>query len=504
MTSLAHLRTRGGRVIVINPVREQGLVNFSIPSQVRSLLFGSAIASTYVQPMIGGDLALLHGIAKAVMEYHPEAIARDFIAAHSENFACYRALIEHLQWDDIILRSGVAREVIDDLAAQYATAKNAVFAWTMGLTHHVHGVANLQSLINLALLRGMVGRPHAGLLPIRGHSNVQGLGSMAVTPTLKEQVFRRLQEMGFSLPTRPGLDTMASMHAASRGEIDFALCLGGNLYGSNPDMAYAREAFSRIGLVVYLSTTLNTGHAHGTGQETIILPVAARDEEQQATTQESMFNFVRLSDGGPRRLATVRSEVDIISALGYAVLGNEGALDWQGMAEHPNIRRLIAQVIPGYEAVAELDRSKQEFFIPGRILHVPNFATPSGRAQFATHELPPAWELAPNQLVMMSVRSEGQFNTVVYEEEDRYRGQERRDVILLNPEDMRRLGIVRNQPLTVSSPTGNMHNLLARPFNIHVGCALMYYPEANALISTAIDPESRTPAFKATVVTIDF
>lgn len=169
----------------------------------------------------------------------------------------------------------------------------------MGITHHAHGVENVQAIANLALLRGMIGKESAGLMPIRGHSNVQGIGSVGVTPKLKDAIFDKLQnELNVSLPTVAGLDTLACMDGANSGTLKFGLCLGGNLYGSNPDSVYADQSLSNLEMLVQLNTTLNTGHAMGLAKETIILPVLARDEESQPTTQESMFNLVRLSDGG--------------------------------------------------------------------------------------------------------------------------------------------------------------------------------------------------------------
>jgi molybdopterin-dependent oxidoreductase alpha subunit len=212
MRTLMNLRRRGGHVIVINPIKEVGLVNFSVPSDVRSMLFGSEIASLYVQPHIGGDIALLTGLAKIVLERGAED--RAFLA-NTENFD---AFVEHAKatpWDVIEKKAGVQRKVIEQIADLYCNAKNVVFGWTMGITHHEHGVDNVHAIINVALLRGMVGRPHAGLLPIRGHSNVQGIGSMGVAPSLKEQVFNNLESLlKVKLPTNPGLDTMACMHAA--------------------------------------------------------------------------------------------------------------------------------------------------------------------------------------------------------------------------------------------------------------------------------------------------
>ena len=501
MRTLMHIRRQGGQVIVVNPVKEVGLVNFSVPSDVRSLLFGSEIASLYVQPHIGGDIALLTGVAKLLLERNQ--IDQAFIDQSTEGFTEFATHAQVVPWDDIERLSGVARQEIERVADLYAAAKHVVFGWTMGITHHEHGVANVQSIVNLALLRGMIGRPHAGLLPIRGHSNVQGIGSVGVVPNLKEQVLNNLETLlKVSLPRSPGLDTLSCMEAADRGEMTFAFCLGGNLYGSNPDAAFARRALGKIDLVAYLSTTLNTGHAWGGGRETLILPVLARDEEPEPTTQESMFNYVRLSDGRQQRWQGPRSEVDLIATVAGDVLGDGSPVDWTDLKRHSHIRDMIARVIPGYEAIGEIDRTQREFQIGGRTFHDPRFPTPSGKARFTVAPVP-ALKGENGRLRLMTVRSEGQFNTVVYEEEDIYRGQERRDVILLNRADIDRLGLAVGQRVTVRSAAGAMPGILVREFDIRTGNALMYYPEANVLVPALADSRSRTPAFKNVLIELE-
>ncbi len=501
MRTLMNIRRRGGQVVVINPVKEIGLVNFSVPSDIRSLLFGSKIASLYVQPHIGGDIALLTGVAKIVLE--KTAIDEQFIREATEGFEDYRGHVLGTSWEAIERGSGVDRATIAKIAEMYVQASSAVFGWTMGITHHEHGVANVQTIINLALLRGMAGRPRAGLLPIRGHSNVQGIGSMGVAPALKQKILDNLETyLHVKLPARPGLDTMACMKAADCGEVRSAVCLGGNLFGSNPDAKFAMRALSKLELIAYLSTTLNTGHAWGRARETLILPVRARDEEPEATTQESMFNFVRLSDGGPARYEGPRSEVGIIASLGERVLGEKSPLDWKALTSHCHLRQMIGQIIPGYEKIADLDRTREEFHVGGRTFHTPRFATPSGKARFAVHAIPPLAG-AEQQLRLMTVRSEGQFNTVVYEEEDIYRGQDRRNVILMNRTDIERLGLDIDQRVTVRSAAGSLCNILVRDYDIRAGNALMYYPEANVLVPATTDPDSKTPAFKCVLVSVE-
>jgi molybdopterin-dependent oxidoreductase alpha subunit len=502
MRSLMQLRRRGGHVVVINPVVEPALVRFRVPSDPWSLLWGTRIATHYVQPHIGGDLALLTGIAKRVAELG--AVDETFLREHCRGWAELADSLERVSWNEVIHKSGVAHEQIDRTARVYAASRGTVFAWTMGITQHTHGVENVQALGNLALIRGMVGRRGAGLLPVRGHSNVQGIGSVGVTPQLKQAVFDNLEKhLGVRLPNTPGLDTMGCMEAAAAGGLRVGVCLGGNLFGSNPDAHFAREALSRLDLIVYLSTTLNTGHAHGLAKETIILPVLARDEEPQPTTQESMFNYVRLSDGGPRRHAGPRSEIEIVADLAERVLGGDGPLDWRTMRETKRIRDAIGRIVPGWEKLREIDRTREEFQIGGRTFHNPLFATADGRAQLHVHTLPDV-VLEVGELLLTTVRSEGQFNTVVYEDHDVYRGIDGRDVILLNPYDMAKRSLQSEDRVTVRSRTGSMQSVRAIGFdNIKAGNALMYYPEANVLVGRGVDPRSRTPSFKRTCVVVE-
>ncbi|MEX0824527.1 MAG: molybdopterin dinucleotide binding domain-containing protein, partial [Pirellulaceae bacterium] len=491
------------KVVVINPVRETGMVRFRVPSDPISLLLGTKIASHYVQPHIGGDLALLWGIAKATIEAGQADQA--FLEQHCRGSDNWRSEVEALSWREIVEKSGVEQKEIEEIAAVYGSAKRVIFSWTMGITHHAHGVENVQAIANLAMCRGMLGRPGCGLMPIRGHSNVQGIGSVGVTPKLKDAIFDSLQaKFHIDLPTTPGLDTIACIEQAATGKLKCGFCLGGNLYGSNPDAQFAQRALANLEMNVMLNTTLNTGHAHGLAEETIILPVLARDEEPQSTTQESMFNYVRLSDGGPRRVPGPRSEVEVIATLGEKIVGEASGVDWAAMRQTATIRDWIGAVVPGFEKISRIDNTKEEFQIGGRTFHDPKFPTADGRAVMHVHSLPPIPGTGSNELRLMTVRSEGQFNTVVYEEHDLYRNQERRDIILMHPDDLQRLGLQHDQPVTIRSATGAMMGILARGFpSIREGNALMYYPEANVLVAKQADPQSKTPAFKCTIVTIE-
>jgi molybdopterin-dependent oxidoreductase alpha subunit len=503
MTTLMHLRRRGGKVVVINPIKELGLVRFKVPSDPISMLFGTKIATHYVQPHIGGDLALLTGIAKAVLEEGTED--SEYLAKHCEGSELYLEKVRSTTWAEIVRKCGVDEATIREVANVYSQSKGAVFSWTMGITHHTNGVDNVQAIVNLALLRGMIGRKGAGLMPIRGHSNVQGIGSVGVTPKLKDEIFQNLEkQFGVKLPTSPGRDTLDCMEAAKRGEIKFTMCLGGNLYGANPDAKFADEALASLDMLVMLNTTLNTGHANGLAKTTIVLPVLARDEEPEPTTQESMFNYVRLSDGGPKRLPGPRSEVHVIAEIGKRVFGNSATVDWVQMEKTNTIRHWISRVVPGYQEIENIADTKKEFQVGDRTFHTPRFKTKSGRAHMIAHEIPELTALGQNQLRLMTVRSEGQFNTVVYEDYDLYRNQDRRDVILMHSTDMIRFGLTDDDLVTVSSETGSMCNILARTYDdIRDGNAMMYYPESNVLVPRSVDPQSKTPRFKNVLVTIE-
>ncbi len=502
MTSLMKVRRNGGNVIVINPVIETGMKKFRVPSSPSSLAVATSVATHYIQPHIGGDLALLWGLAKAVVENG--SLDQPFIDSFCEGTEDWLAAVETLSWEEIEAKSGVSTTQIKEIASVYANAEKTVFSWTMGITHHLHGVDNVQAITALAMSRGMVGRPGSGLMPIRGHSNVQGIGSVGVTPTLKKQIFDNLQSSyGLSLPQSAGMDTMACMEAADNGTVKFGFNLGGNLFGSNPDSNFAEQALANLDMNVYLSTTLNTGHVNGLADQSIILPVLARDEEPQPTTQESMFNYVRLSDGGPRRFPGPRSEIDVIAELGRRLFDVEdSAIDWSSMGETSTIRDWIAKVVPGYQRLADIDQTKEEFQIDGRTFHEPRFATETGKAQLFVHDLPELGGNAP-ELRLMTVRSEGQFNTVVYEEEDLYRNQQRRDIILIHPDDLSQLGLRHDQRVTVHNQTGTIE-VFARSYDkIRPGNSLMYYPEANVLVPRSVDKQSRTPAFKGVVVSVE-
>jgi len=492
MTQLIHLRRRGGRVLVINPLSELGLRRFRLPSDARSFIAGSQISDLYIQPHIGGDAHLFTALLKGLIE--TDAIDRAFIDTATANWDSARAVAEDASWDDLVTGSGVSRSDIDACVQMLAEADSAVFMWAMGLTHHVNGTDTIRALGNVALAGGFMGRPGSGLMPIRGHSNVQGVGSVGVSPAMKEAFAQRLSDRyGIDQSMPAGYDTYAGMAAAHDGRIDAALMLGGNLWGSNPDSTWATEALGSIGTTVSLTTKLNQGHFRGRGRNIVVLPVLARDEEQQSTTQESMFNFVRLSDGGtPNVEGDMRSEVAVLASLAELILPAD-RFDWAELTSHDALRAAIADTVNGYEPVRDIGSTHREFQIPGRVLHETRFPTPDGRARF--HAVPLTPRDDDGQFSVMTIRSEGQFNTVVYDEEDLYRGNTRRNVVMMSQSDAAHLQVSEGDIVDVSNGTGSMRVHVAI-VDIRAGNLAMYYPEANVLVGHAKDPESLTPAFK--------
>lgn len=508
---LTACRERGGEVIVINPAKEAGLMKFALPKSPKSLIAGGTeVASLYVQPNIGSDLALFKGIAKAIIE--SEKYNRDFILQHTEGFEKFLADILQTSWQTISDSCGINQSTIETIASRYCKANNTVFAWGMGMTHHQFGSDNIEYIVNLALLRGMVGKKSAGLLPLRGHSNVQGIGTIGVKPVLPDDVFNNLErELKVTLPKEKGFDTLAALDAADNNAIKNACLVGGNLFAATPNLQFAKTALDKIPFKLYLTTTLNQGHLYGIdNSEALILPVAPRDEEKQATTQESMFNFVRLSDGGIERIESVRSEVSIIADLAKRVLPDDCAVDFSQFGDHELIRKTIAKTIPGMSQLKDIGVAKKEFHIANRILHTPDFKTPNKKALFQVRSIPESHILKKNNkeqteidfpFMLATIRSEGQFNSIIYEETDSYRFNAPRDAILMNPTDMKSLQLKNGSRVSVKSKTGEM-KMTVQAFDLPPSNVMAYYPEANVLSEKKIDERSRTPNFKSIAVAI--
>ncbi len=517
MNELIRLRERGGSVIVINPVLEVGLLKFGSPAfPIRSLLQGSEVASLFLQPVPGSDTAVFLGIQKALLE--SGRINRPFLEAHSEGWEAVLEQIATTSWPAITGTCGLSREELESAAAVIARARGVVFAWAMGITHHTNGVDNVQAIANTALLSGNVGRPGAGTMPIRGHSNVQGFGSMGVTVRLRAPMQQALEQLlGRPLSRVPGYDTRALIEAAEAGTVDTLLCLGGNLWGANPDAAQAKRALGRIETILYLATKPNQGHFHGlAARNTLVLPVFNRFETPHRTTVESGNNFVRLNEPGSTHLrgADLISEVGFLAELARRRFGSD-PIDWGRLQDPVYVRQLIARTVPGYAPISEIDATRKEFSVEGRIFTQPSFATPSGRARMAVTPLPELHLPGPGHfgvalaageaalvIALITARSYGQHNTVVYQEGDAYRAMPHRNTILMNRADLRRAGLEAHQRVQVQGEAGVLDNVEIIPGEIREGAGLMFYPEVNAILRAAVDPRCGTPAYKRVPVLV--
>jgi molybdopterin-dependent oxidoreductase alpha subunit len=514
MNELIKLRDRGGKVIIINPLVELGLVKFASPAFIKSLLAGSDISSLYLQPQPGSDVALMVGIQKSLIW---QGLSQpEYLKNHTDE---WEAVVEYATitpWETITQTCGVSQAEIEAAAAIIGTSQRVVFAWSMGITQHANGMDNVFSIANTALLSGNAGKPGAGTMPIRGHSNVQGFGSMGVTSQLKEGIRAALEKLlDRPLSRAPGYNTHALIKAADDGNIDTLLCLGGNLYAANPDLSQAKQALGNAETIIYLATKPNLGHFHGLAQQnTLVIPVFARFENPHKVTTESGNNFVRLSDEGDTHLksADLIAEVDFLTELAHRLHG-ETPVQWHKLQDTRYVRQLIAQTIPGYEKIGVIDDTKTEFTIANRIFHEPKFATPTGKAKMFVTPLPHLslptltdFEVpADAQGIVLALgtgRSYSQHNTVVYGSGDKYRGMPHRNCILMNATDAEKAGFVEHQRVTVRGDRSQLDNVEIIYGSIREGAALMFYPEVNAIFKANIDPKSGIPAYKRVPVAV--
>ncbi|NJN06974.1 MAG: FdhF/YdeP family oxidoreductase [Richelia sp. RM1_1_1] len=515
MNELIKLRERGGKVIVINPMMEVGLVKFASPAfPVKSLFTGSDIASIYLQPIPGSDVALFTGIQKALLENGQ--IQHDFLQAYTENWQTVITHIENTSWEIITTTCGVSQTEIETAAKLITNSQKVVFAWAMGITQHQNGVDNVYSIVNTALMTGNIGKEGTGVMPVRGHSNVQGFGSMGVTVQLKQEIQQALEKLlGRSLSKVKGYDTHALIEAADAGKVDTLICVGGNLYAANPDSEKVKRALNKIETIIYLATKPNLGHFHGlANQNTIIIPVFNRFENPHKTTVESGNNFVRLNDEGETHLKTADliAEVDFLTELAYRIHG-EYPVNWRKLQDTKYVRQLIAQTIPGYEKMAVIDETQEEFTINGRIFKTPQFPTPSGKAKMFVTPLPQLklpqikdFDIADGTqgivVALMTGRSYAQHNTVVYQIEDKYRGIPHRNCILMNKHDVEKAGFKQHQRVTVRGNVGKLENVEIIYGAVREGAGVMFYPEVNVIFRAEIEQRCGTPGFKRVPVLV--
>ncbi|MFE3500908.1 FdhF/YdeP family oxidoreductase [Kitasatospora sp. NPDC059160] len=519
LTSLAEAFRRGAQIVHVNPLVEAAATRTIIPHDFTDMALNRATRTSTLnlQPRIGGDMALLRGMAKALLEQSAAddgALDRLFIERHTSGFAAYRRVCEQTPWAELERQSGLGRAEILKAARVYREADRSIFSWCLGVTQHEHGVDTVREIVNLLLLRGNLGREGAGPSPVRGHSNVQGNRTCGIDHRPADAFLDRLGAVCRIDPPRAhGLDTVGTIEAMRRGEVTVFVGMGGNFALAAPDSPYTYQALRTCELTVQVSTKLNRSHlVHG--RRALILPCLGRTEKDhqragvQSTSVEDSMSMVHLSAGMKRPASPhLLSEPAIVAGMARAALP-DSPTPWEWYIEdYDRIRDTMAEVLDGFEDFNRRVRLPLGFRIkqPARELV---FLTPSGKAEFSAAALPDVVP-APGTLALGTMRSHDQWNTTIYSDDDRYRGvQNLRTLVFLNRDDMRERGIAEFDPVDVTSTardgsTRSVHGYLAVPYDIPRGCAAGYMPELNVLCAIGDhSTQSDQPIMKHLKVTV--
>jgi molybdopterin-dependent oxidoreductase alpha subunit len=520
LSTLRQVARRGKPIVAFNPLRERGLERFRSPQDAGEMLTGGAtdLVTHYFQPRVGSDYLVLQGLMKRLLEIEAGGTAvldREFIAAHTTGFDELRSQLMALDWDVLCAGTGLDRAEFDAAAGVYAAARSAIVAYGMGITQHRHGTGNVQQIANLLLLRGNIGRPGAGICPVRGHSNVQGDRTVGINERPPADFLDRL-DAAFRIrsPREPGVTVVECIEGMQQGTIRVLISLGGNFAVAAPDPIATHAAVARLDLLVGIHTKLNRSHLLHE-RDALILPCLARSDRDlqasgpQAITVEDSMSMVHASRGFRTPVSeALRSEPAIVAGIARATLP-ESRVPWEDLVgNYDRIRDRIEQVVPGFE------RYNERIRVPGGFhLHNPaagrEWRTPDGRARFISFSGPAAAAPARYPLRLTTVRSHDQYNTTVYGFEDRYRGiSGRRDVLFMNDEDLRAAGLAAGDLVDVFAAGPGaaercLPGLLAVAYPIARGSCAAYYPEAMPLIALQDhDPQSFTPAYKLTWIRI--
>ena len=517
---------RGAQVVAFNPLKERGLERFQHPQHALEMLTNGSepLNTAFFRPALGGDMAALRGIAKFLLQWEREAVAKGdkpvfdhaFIAEHTDGVDAYLAVLDATTWESLVEQSGLSLEEIEQAALMYRRAEKVIMCWAMGITQHVHSVATIQEIVNLQLLRGNLGRPGAGLCPVRGHSNVQGDRTMGINDrppvVLLDNLEKRFQ---FKVPRDNGHNTVEAINAMVDGQAKVFIALGGNFAQATPDSPRTHQALQNCDLTVQISTKLNRSHLT-TGKDALILPCLGRTDIDiqatgpQAITVEDSFSMIHASNGQLEPLSKqMRSEPAIVAGIAKATLGNH-PVDWDAMiADYSRIRELIADTIPGFQDFNTRVQHPGGFYL-GNSAGARQWKTTTGKANFKSNAL--LADLLPPQvrnsgqtpdLILQTMRSHDQYNTTIYGLDDRYRGvRGQRDVLFVNEADITRLGYKPGQKVDITSLWDDGverkvvgFTLLA--FDIPAGQAAAYYPEANPLVPLqSVGIGSHTPTSK--------
>ena len=526
LSSLEDAKKQGATIISVNPLPEVGTEKFKNPQHFMNPLKalptllgeGARLSDLWVQPRINGDLALFIGIMKEMLAAEDAApgtiFDHAFIKEHTHGFEALIADLREADWEQIVESSGVNRDQIKLVAEHAMKSKATICCWAMGLTQQPNAVETIQSIVNLLLLRGDMGKPGAGACPVRGHSNVQGDRTMGVFEKMSDEWLDGLDaEFKFKSPRAHGHDTVDAIKAMHSGEVKVFVAMGGNFLSATPDTEYTAEALRRCSLTAQVSTKLNRSHLI-TGRTALILPCLGRSERdtqlagEQFVTVEDSMGVINPSRGSTAPASSaLRSEPAIVCGLARAVLGSENHVPWEDFAgNYDRIRDRIARVVPGFENFNQRI-SEGIFYLPNAPRDTREWRTDTKKANFSVAPIPRS-EVAPGEFVMMTIRTHDQFNTTVYGLDDRYRGVfGGRRVVFMNEEDIRAAGWQQGQLIDLTNNHGGVERIaeafMIAPYRIPRGCLATYFPEANVLVPIdSVAAKSNTPTSKYVVVTL--
>ncbi|GLZ84973.1 oxidoreductase [Metapseudomonas resinovorans] len=524
---------RGAQVVCFNPLKERGLERFQHPQHALEMLSNGSrpLNTAFFRPALGGDMAAIRGIAKFLLQWEREAQAsgetpvfdHDFIAEHTLGVDAYLAEVDATPWAQIEAQSGLTLNEIEISARIYRDARNVIVCWAMGITQHRHSVPTIQELVNLQLLRGNIGRPGAGLCPVRGHSNVQGDRTMGINDRPPAALLDALEKrFGFQVPRDDGHNTVEAINAMLEGHAKVFIGLGGNFAQATPDSSRTHAALQNCELTVQISTKLNRSHLT-IGQEALILPCLGRTDIDrqldgpQAVTVEDSFSMIHASYGQLEPSSReMRSEPAIIAGIAKATLGDH-PVDWDALiANYDRIRDLIAETIPGFEDFNRRVQNPGGFYL-GNSANARRWTTQTGRANFQSNPLPAdllhekvrSTGETPH-LILQTLRSHDQYNTTIYSLDDRYRGvRGQRDVVFVNEADIRRLGFEPGQKVDMvtlwdDGVERRVSDFSLLAFDIPAGQAAAYYPETNPLVPLeSYGDGSYTPTSKFVAIRLE-
>jgi molybdopterin-dependent oxidoreductase alpha subunit len=504
MKYLAHAKAQGTRIVVINPVREKGLEAYWVPSMPGSALFGTTLMDDFVQVAVGGDIALLNGVLKALIERG--GVDRAWVDAHTENWPAVEAHVVAMDWDDIVRDSGVERGRIEWLAELYARARTCVTIYSMGITQHTFGTENVEAIVNLHLSRGMLGREKTGILPIRGHSGVQGGGECGLAPgilpggvPLTEENIRAFERhWQRPLPRHAGLTTMRMVEAMDQGGIDFLYNLGGNLFAVLPDPQWVADAYSKVKLRIHQDIVFNTSTVLEGADTVLVLPAQTRYEQRGGGTSTSTERRVRFSPEIPGHptVGECRPEYEIPCQVVMAAFPDTASqLSYRDSSD---LRREMAVTMPLYAGIETFTKAGDWIQWGGEQLcrdgRFPGM--PGEKARFTMLE--PRRVEVPEGAFYLTTRRGKQFNSIVIKDHDPVQGGKARNDVLISAVDLTKLGLSDGAPARLRSDTGAM-DVTLREADIRAGVLQAYWPECNVLIGRRVDPRSEEPDYNTVV-----